>query len=180
MKELKEQLPKAALKLSREDIIFTRHFFEHGDPVAATEAAGYVAAVSKRLEQFIYDPATAIGRFYWELCRDRVESTLISTEKKRSKIWELAEWSIDRDDKGRPNDAKLALQCLDMLNRMDGDYAAMQINTKQQIQKHTQTVNFTQGIPVRPNQLRMEKTPSGIEVDQAIESHSEILESKTG
>lgn len=152
-------------KLDREEIILTKHYFEHGDLPAAMKAAGYKPEALNSVRNMLINADSHVCQFYMELCRDRVASTCISAEKKRIKLWKLAEWSIKENEEGKPNDCRLALACIDMLNRMDGDYAAMQINTKQQIQK--QTVSFSQKIH-RPN--------DGITTNRALSSKKEIDE----
>lgn len=152
-------------KLDREEIILTKHYFEHGDLPAAMKAAGYKPEAFSSVKSIMSNTDSHVGQFYRELCRDRVASTCISAEKKRIKLWKLVEWSVKEGENGNPNDCRLALACIDMLNRMDGDYAAMQINTKQQIQK--QTVSFSQNIP-KPNK--------GITTNRALSSKKEIDE----
>lgn len=136
-------------ELSREEIILAKHYFEHGDIQAALSAAGYKGAEVSSVKRMLQRQGSLLNEFYSQLCRDRMESTVISTEKKRVKLWKLAEWAANEreSDATKLNDPKLALQCLDMLNRMDGDYAAVEINTRQQMQIQKQTVNFQQRIP---------------------------------
>ena len=161
--------------LDREEIILTKHYFEHGDLLAAMNAAGYKPEAFSSVKGMIINTDTHVGQFYRELCRDRVASTCISAEKKRVKLWKLVEWSVKENEKGKPNDCKLALSCIDMLNRMDGDYAAMQINTKQQIQK--QTVSFSQKIP-RPNKgITTNRALSSMaEIDEQLIVHKDVIE----
>ena len=134
--------------LERKEIIFTRHYFEHGCALEAAKVAGYKAVTVQLLKQDLADPETVIGSFYQELCKDRIASTVIGTEKKRAALWDLAERSMKDNGNGLPKDSKLALQCLDMLNRMDGDYKPIQTDNRHLInQQTTATVNFQQNIP---------------------------------
>lgn len=158
--------------LSREQIIFTRHYFEHGCLSAAAKAAGYAEDLHKELACHIRNPDSRINRFYQELCKDRVASTVISTERKRAKIWELIEWSTQLNDDGQLNNYKMALSCLDMLNKMDGDYQPLRIENKHDIQKAT--VNFNQNIPKIPKA----KDITPIKMDEALEHHKEIPKDK--
>ena len=132
--------------LSREELILTKHFFEHNDIQAACVAAGYEKNAASQLKNLFHHPGNRFYEFYQELCRDRIASTVITAEKKRCKLWDLVEWSTTVATDGRPNNSKLALACIDMLNRMDGHYAPVRVDSKQQMQIQKQSVTFQQQI----------------------------------
>lgn len=145
--------------LTNQQSQFLRHFFETGDLNKSARFAGYELKVAGILAASMNDPNTSLGRVFQEMRQDLVRSTTITLEKKRCKLWDLVEWSTNTKDNGRPNDSKLALACIDMLNKMDGHYAALEINSKTQVQK--EVVTFRQEIP------KIDKVIEAHEVDLA-------------
>ena len=129
-------------QLSREDIIFIKHFFENGDATEARKTAGIQNAVALRYQLLLKTPGNPYYDFYQELRQDRIASISVTAEKKRRRIWDLVEFLTNRVEEGNTGDALKILACIDILNKMDGHYVPLEVHSKQQIQ----SVRFDQRI----------------------------------
>ena len=126
--------------MTREEIIFIKHFFENGDLNEARKISGITHQRATRYGIAIKSPGNPFYDFYQELRSDRVISISITAEKKRKKIWHIVELLTKSIEDGNTQDAPKLLACIDVLNRMDGHYVPVEVHSKQQIQ----SVNFGQ------------------------------------
>ncbi|MCG7916031.1 MAG: hypothetical protein JAY71_19370 [Candidatus Thiodiazotropha weberae] len=126
-------------------------YFKTGDLREAMRLAGYSRSPQSlsAIRSCFAEPKTAIGAFYERLINERVKSVEITAESKRLKLWSLVEYATEHDDMGQPKNSKLALQCIDMLNRMDGHYAPLEVNTKGHHRIQQEVVTFRQEIPIK-------------------------------
>ena len=128
--------------MTREEIIFIKHFFENGDLHEARKISGITPQRATRYGLAIKSPGNPFYDFYQELRSDRVISISITAEKKRKKIWDIVELLTKSIEEGNTQDASKLLACIDILNKMDGHYVPVEVHSKQQIQSVSFDQNF--------------------------------------